>query len=68
MSPSVNFADEELLEATLECTAAERQFYYDKLRMIERLVVNVAAKDLRGADVAAVALARSIRDVLYATN
>lgn len=57
-------ADEEVLEQV----ATERQFYYDKLRMIERLVVNVAAKDLRGSDVAAVALARSIRDVLYATN
>lgn len=66
--PAVDFGDEEATEAVLERTALERQFYYDKLRMIERLVVNVAAKDLRGADVAAVALARSIRDVLYATN
>lgn len=67
-TPIVDLMDEEATEAVLAQTATERQFYYDKLRMIERLVVNVAAKDLRGSDVAAVALARSIRDVLYATN
>lgn len=66
--PSVDLTDEEAIEEVLELAARERQFFYDKLRMIERLVANIAAKDLRGADVAAVALARSIRDVLYATN
>lgn len=66
--PSLDFSDEEAIEEILELATRERQFYYDKLRMIERLVVNTAAKDLRGVDVAAVALARSIRDVLYATN
>eukprot|EP00796_Vickermania_ingenoplastis_P003940 gene3940-2803_t len=68
LTPVVDLSDEEAAEVALQQTATERQFYYDKLRMIERLVVNTAAKDLRGADVAAVALARSIRDVLYATN
>lgn len=66
--PSLDFSDEEAIEEVLELATRERQFYYDKLRMIERLVVNTAAKDLRGVDVASVALARSIRDVLYATN
>lgn len=56
------------MTAELQQTKMERQFYYDKLRMIESLVSTIASKELSGRDVAAVTLARSVRDVLYATN
>ncbi|CAD2221261.1 EB1-like C-terminal motif containing protein, putative [Angomonas deanei] len=47
----------------------EKQFYYDKLRMIENLVLPVATKEtVTAEEQALVSLARSVRDVLYANN
>lgn len=56
------------LEAELALARDERQFYYDKLRMVEGLVADRAAEDLLGPDVATVRLARSIRDICHSTN
>lgn len=46
----------------------ERQFYYDKLRCIEKMVSSVAANSVAGSGITAGALARSIREILYATH